>query len=580
MARFLQSHNDFPLMVSLGKKTPSWELNRWGRDALRFVAPDVEEYSLRGDRWKLHYAGDTQSHRFTILDGEHFEYDIILNREPESNRLFLAIEGWEGFDFFRQPDTIGPEHLRGSYAVYKKETVINSPAYHVGTGKMCHIHRPKIIDARGRWVWGDVWIDTGVMALTIPEGWLGDAAYPVVVDPIIGSSTVGAYYEYDYISSDEYNDYLADKAGDPTTKLESYKREYVIELDSTIMLNKYKTPLPLNGTYNTYIYIQSIPKQRTTGTLRYTYRMFSILYSNFNNKPKQLLTYKTTIVNQDANLSSPDNFTPRWIQSNTTPYGTIAANTDVWFGYWGEYGVTRFDYGTPLFQSYGVMMEPDDMKNYNSLYEMAPDYEFDDISDCNDLFYPGKNYNRDPNIYPGSRYDLKASMYLSIPAAYTRTLTQGVKLNDTRKITAVYKKTLAMNGRNTTALGHGSAYVRKHAATVRGTDLLSRVWSVYRKLTMGVTAFAAAGHWGDYIRGLLVDAGSSAGTVRLGNYYRTQKDIAGVAGIPLRSVGFFIKLVTVGFVRDFILRRFLKSNEELVVKSKVCREIILDSKIH
>jgi hypothetical protein len=527
-------------MVSLGRDKPSWELNRWGRDVLRFVALDDGGYSVRGDKWTLHYTGEKQSHRFTILDGDHFEYDIILKKEPESNRLFLAIEGWEGFDFFRQPDSTGPEYLRGSYAVYKKETVINSPAYHVGPGKMCHIHRPKIIDARGRWVWGDVWIDTGVMALTIPEGWLGEAAYPVVVDPVVGSCTVGAYYKYDYLSSEEYNEYLADKAIDPTMTLERYKSEYVVEMDTTVVLNKYITPLQLNGTYNTYIYIQSIPRQYTYGSYRLTYRMFPILYSNVNNKPKQLLTYKTTIVDQSANLSSPDDFTPRWFQSNITLYGTIAANAEVWFGYWGEHGDTRFDYGTPLFQSYDVFMEPGAMKNYNSLYEMAPDYEFDDISNCNDLYYGGQYSPRDPNVYPGARYDMKVSMYLGIPAAYTRTLTQGVKLTDTRKLAA--------------------AYMRKHTATVHGTDMFSKVLGICRKLMMGVTTFAAAEHWGDY--------------------HRTQEDTAVVAGIALRSIGHFIKLVTVGVVRDFIVRRFLKSNEELVLKSKVSREIILDSKIH
>jgi hypothetical protein len=135
-ARFVQSRRDFPLRVGLGRKGPSWELQRWGRDRLGFSPLAEGGYSTWGDRRRLHYAGDRESHRFTILDNEHFEYDIILNREPESNRLYVVIEGWERFDFFRQPDDIGPDILRGSYAVYKKEGVINAPAYHVGTGKL------------------------------------------------------------------------------------------------------------------------------------------------------------------------------------------------------------------------------------------------------------------------------------------------------------------------------------------------------------------------------------------------------------------------------------------------------------
>jgi hypothetical protein len=727
-------------MVSLGEKTPSWELNRWGREALRFSPFDGGVYTLRGGKWNLQYSGEKDSHRFTILDGAHFEYDIILNSEPETNRLYLAIEGWEGFDFFRQPDTFGPEMLRGSYAVYKKEMVVNSPAYHVGTGKICHIHRPKIIDARGRWVWGDVRIDRGVMELAIPEGWLGEAAYPVVVDPVIGSSTVGAYYTYKYIDNEYYEWYLEDKAADPGTQLDWYASDYAIEFNTTIILNKYKASVQLNGTYNTYVYLQSIPISQYS-SYAYSYDILPMLYSDSGNKPKQLLTQNSTIGNPLANLASAGNFTPRWVKSSMSTHGAVAANTDVWFGYWGKNGTSRFDYGTPLFQADLGSMPIEDMQYYSSLYAMASEYDFYDIGIYGDMFSGAQSWYYDPNRYPGARYDLRASMYLDMPAAYARTMTQGVrftdarktaaaykktmaqtvrlsetwkraaayartlaqgakladagkiaagflraasqavkpgdakkttaaykktlaqtaKLADARKLAAAYKKTLAMDGRNTAALNHGSGYVRKHTATVQGAQTIGRVLGMCRKaaeqikavsplgLWRGIFRFPkdmvrastaekrlagfgrgaaaaagaqdkgasrslgaarrllggigvgdgvgfsvgflrrlfnmagakdASGHWGDYVRGLLVDAGSLAGAARWGDYHRAQEDTAGVEGAPLRSVGHFIKLATVGLVRDYILRRFLKSNEELVLKSMVCREIVLDSRIH
>jgi hypothetical protein len=83
-----------------------------------------------------------------------------------------------------------------------------------------------------------------------------------------------------------------------------------------------------------------------------------------------------------------------------------------------------------------------------------------------------------------------------------------------------------------------------------------------------------------YIRGLYEQAGNYAGTVHQGEYYREAFDTAGVAGFPLRSLGVFIKLVTVGLVRDYLLRRFLKSNEEIVLKSAVCRNLEIESRIH
>jgi hypothetical protein len=48
----------------------------------------------------------------------------MLEKEPESNVISLLLEGAEGFDFFRQPDFIKDPLLAGSYAVYKKETLI------------------------------------------------------------------------------------------------------------------------------------------------------------------------------------------------------------------------------------------------------------------------------------------------------------------------------------------------------------------------------------------------------------------------------------------------------------------------
>ena len=183
---FHQSLRDFPCPVVLGEKTPSFGLHRY-RQGLRFIPPDDESFTLRGDKQRLIYKGRRRSHRFTILGDCSFEYDCILLKEPESNVISLRMEGAENFDFFRQPDFVSEPFLKGSYAVYKKETLIGE-----GTGKLCHIHRPEIIDARGRRCWGDLAVVGNELRVTIPEWFLSEAKYPVVVDPTIGTSTVGS----------------------------------------------------------------------------------------------------------------------------------------------------------------------------------------------------------------------------------------------------------------------------------------------------------------------------------------------------------------------------------------------------
>ncbi|MDR0323255.1 MAG: hypothetical protein LBI12_02270, partial [Treponema sp.] len=95
-AQFRQSIADFPVTVDLGEKTPAWGLTRWGgKQGLRFVPPVDEGFTLRGDKQRLLYKGRRRSHRFTILGDNAFEYDCILEREPESNVITLYLEGAE-----------------------------------------------------------------------------------------------------------------------------------------------------------------------------------------------------------------------------------------------------------------------------------------------------------------------------------------------------------------------------------------------------------------------------------------------------------------------------------------------------
>jgi hypothetical protein len=90
----------------------------------------------------------------------------------------------------------------------------------------------------------------------------------------------------------------------------------------------------------------------------------------------------------------------------------------------------------------------------------------------------------------------------------------------------------------------------------------------------------ATGHVADYLRGLFVEAGSLAGTSHKADYHRRQQDTAHSEAVPLRQLFVFIRLLTGAYIRDYIIGRLLKSKEEAVIKSPVCREIVLDSTLH
>jgi len=84
----------------------------------------------------------------------------------------------------------------------------------------------------------------------------------------------------------------------------------------------------------------------------------------------------------------------------------------------------------------------------------------------------------------------------------------------------------------------------------------------------------------DYVRILYAGAGSITETIRQGDFYRKETDTVHAEGFVLRHLMIFIKLLTTSFVRDFIIRRFLIAKEQLILKSCITMEIILESRIN
>lgn len=129
-----------------------------------------------------------------------FEFEIVLRGKPESNVIEMAIET-EGLKFYYQPEltqeeidegAYRPENVIGSYTVYHA-TVGNvykgqADAEKYKTGKAFHIYRPKVYDANGDWVWGELSInaEAGILSITVDPQWLDSAVYPVRVDPTFG----------------------------------------------------------------------------------------------------------------------------------------------------------------------------------------------------------------------------------------------------------------------------------------------------------------------------------------------------------------------------------------------------------
>jgi hypothetical protein len=199
---------------------PSILLSRWDGEVALGVKSDIsnipaQDRTLSSDGNKI--VLDTPKVKYQMYDlpkteqmrDGGYEFEITLKEKPETNVVSLDIDT-QNLDFFYQPPLnrekqrpgetcsetqcwnnkgeevrLRPENVVGSYAVYyqnKKSgdySLVGGKNYK--TGKAFHIFRPRIEDAKGNWIWGNLNIDTqtGKLTVTIPREFLDNAIYPV-----------------------------------------------------------------------------------------------------------------------------------------------------------------------------------------------------------------------------------------------------------------------------------------------------------------------------------------------------------------------------------------------------------------
>jgi hypothetical protein len=175
---------------------------------------------------------------------------------------------------------------------------------------------------------------------------------------------------------------------------------------------------------------------------------------------------------------------------------------------------------------------------------------------------------------------LQTGGFISYCRDFLRTIAVTVKpeTHDQRKFSARRGIVDEAGTGDSTARERG--FIRTLAAAVTTGGYAGKVITLLRGIREEVSAWGEAGHLGDYLRGLYTEAGNMAETRHEGEYYRAVEDTAGNTAVPLRHLFIFIRLLTGAYIRDYIIGRFLKSKEELIIKSHVCREIILESTLH
>ena len=199
--------------IELSKVEPKVILGKWNNEVRLGIKYQGIDSTTKGKRplltnrieWKDD-KGKEKLHAYPLEAGEGMEdggleLEIVLNEKPDTNVFDFTIDGAENLDFFYQPvltqeeiteGASRPDNVIGSYAVYHKTKAnhrVGSTNY--ATGKAYHIYRPRAIDANGVEVWAELLYENGILSITVPQKFLNDAVYPVIVDPTFGFTSIG-----------------------------------------------------------------------------------------------------------------------------------------------------------------------------------------------------------------------------------------------------------------------------------------------------------------------------------------------------------------------------------------------------
>lgn len=186
---------------------PQIKLSKLDDEAYLTISHDIKSDQINtADKTITWKGNNSQDLFFKQPTSDTFEFDITLLKKPASNIFTYSIDS-KNLDFFYQPPltekeiergNIRPENVEGSYAVYYKNGLSGDYSHAGGknykTGKAFHIYRPKIMDANGKSVWGELSINTKTnkLLVKVPQEFLDTGIYPITVDPTFGYTSQGA----------------------------------------------------------------------------------------------------------------------------------------------------------------------------------------------------------------------------------------------------------------------------------------------------------------------------------------------------------------------------------------------------
>jgi hypothetical protein len=167
-----------------------------------------------------------------------------------------------------------------------------------------------------------------------------------------------------------------------------------------------------------------------------------------------------------------------------------------------------------------------------------------------------------------------------LTARYERKETEAVKAADESKTAFNFIRLLSEIAGVNSMSGRFIAFYRGIKEAVKGGDKAASQVVIARTLRETIKPKATNSRFGAYYRGLFdtIQTGSEARAGRI--QFTKIADTVQAAGAVFRGLVMRVRIVTLVFVRDYLLGRFLKARSELELKSVITREIILESRIN
>jgi hypothetical protein len=313
-----------------------------------------------------------------------------------------------------------------------------------------------------------------------------------------------------------------------------------------------------------------------------------VLYSDNSNKPQTRKSMNEGLADFHIYRGLPAG----WRNANFSSNGTIASGSYIWFGVFVDFfWEPRFDYGAKCYSDIWY-------EQYNSIPSTYPIYNVNWYEDYRLSMYftytgSGQNYQRtltqgvtfaDSRIITGS-YKRTATQTVQADATPTKHLTIIKDIQDTLSSFGLATKMLTLFARIQDTLGSLDLATRVHSVlssikdTVNSFELSRSSFLIYRNIHEALNTTDTLYHLRNIVRGLADNVGfeSEAKTGFL-HFRKISETVQAITSV-FRGMVFFARIVTGVFVRDYLLGRFLKSKTELALKSCVCREITLESRI-